>query len=589
MTTEEQEKWVKEQMRGKEVVPNKTDTKPKEEIVHKYSNKGKAQIKEAIILDGAPYFLRYSEQKGFLYVEPCIYEKTRILRPPHLEECPYIPYEFTGQSLNGYYLPLAKKETINSLYQKIKDKITQFNDVDKFVLNLLSANVIGSCFQDRLSTVHYLLIVGGNGTGKSAFGDTFECLGYRPVNITNATEAFWYRVLGSVEYGQVTIIAEEIDKLDEYIQIMNMLKTGYQPNAKVPRMNSDNDRMDFFYPFCFKILISERSPKEEKARGVLDRTFKINSYKGYPQFKIKEIRNPQGNKLRQKLLNELLELRKILLIFKLIHHNDPLLEIEVGLDGRDEEVCKPLLQLFYSLGASKETQEELEQTLQYFLNVKNKRKQNSKEALVYPIVKDLIAKNGLRIDPGMIWDEIISSFEGQIDDKNKNVLHTADDGDFYRPTIIGMITDKFGGELDHKRKGNMIQFNRDIFERMGKQYDDTKGIQTRIVDGDSCDACDSHPDKSTGSYELGVAYRESSQLFTRLETPDSKGVQQYESLESLDEYPQDCYYCDKQFIGTSKPDYEKHIIQKHPGKPGYPGSADIQFYKLIPKGMTWEK
>ena len=81
-------------------------------------------------------------------------------------------------------------------------------------------NVIGSCFQDRLSTVHYLLIVGGNGTGKSAFGDTFECLGYRPVNITNATEAFWYRVLGSVEFGQVTIIAEEIDKLDEHIQII---------------------------------------------------------------------------------------------------------------------------------------------------------------------------------------------------------------------------------------------------------------------------------------------------------------------------------------------------------------------------------
>ncbi|HEX7178948.1 MAG TPA: hypothetical protein VF220_04420, partial [Nitrososphaeraceae archaeon] len=85
----------------------------------------------------------------------------------------------------------------------IKSYVKLFNDIDSSTLNLLSTNVVGSLFQDRLSTVHYLFIVGGNGTGKSAFGDTFECLGYRVVNITNASEAFWYRVLGSVEYGQL--------------------------------------------------------------------------------------------------------------------------------------------------------------------------------------------------------------------------------------------------------------------------------------------------------------------------------------------------------------------------------------------------
>lgn len=559
MTTEEQKKWVKEQMHGMDVVNNGSKGL-KEEIVHKYSNKGKGQLREAIIMDGEPYFLKYSEEKGLLYVEPYIDEKTRRLRPPHLEECPYEPYEFSAKSLNSYYLPLAKKETINSLYEKIKHKVKLFNYVDNFVLNLMSMNIISSCFQDRLSTVHYLLIVGGNGTGKSVFGDTFECLGYRPVNITNATEAFWYRVLGSVEYGQVTIIAEEIDKLDESIPIMNMLKTGYQPNAKVPRMNNDNDKMDFFFPFCIKILIAERSPNENKARGVLDRTFKINSYKGYPQFKIKEIRNPQGNKIRQKLLDELIELRKILLIFKLIHHNDPLVEVDVGLDGRDEEVCKPYLQLFYSLGASKETQEELEQTLYHFLNVKNKRKQNSKEALIYPIVKDLISKHGLRIDPGVIWDEIIDSFDGQIDDKNKNILHTADDGDFYRPTIIGMITDKFGGELDHKRKGNLIQFNKDIFERMGKQYDDTKGIQTRAFnDGDSCDPRDSPP-RTNPVDKIGG----NDSSLENLTHGDNEGVHQYESHESpesQDQPKKKCPYCDH----TDDPFFLKvHLKYTHP-------------------------
>ena len=86
MTTEEQKKWVKDQMHGMDVVSNGSKG-PKEEIVHKYSNKGKGQLREAIIMDGEPCLLKYSEEKGLLYVEPYIDEKTRRLRPPHLEEC----------------------------------------------------------------------------------------------------------------------------------------------------------------------------------------------------------------------------------------------------------------------------------------------------------------------------------------------------------------------------------------------------------------------------------------------------------------------------------------------------------------------
>jgi len=250
--------------------------------------------------------------------------------------------------------------------------------------------------------------------------------------------------------------------------------------------------MNFYYPFCFKILIAERSPREDKARGVLDRGFKINSYKGFPELEIKEIRNPQGNKLRQKILNEIMEFRKILLIYKLIHFKDPFDEVDIGLDGRDEELCKPLLQLFYALEASEETQKEIEQTLQHFLNIKNKRKQNSREALIYPINANAISNHGLIIDSGIIWQEVTDSLEGLRDDKNQNMFHSADYGDLYRSTIIGMITDKFGGELDHKEKGNLIIFNQDIFMRMGKQYDNTKGIQTRLIP-DSSEPPDSPP------------------------------------------------------------------------------------------------
>jgi len=55
------------------------------------------------------------------------------------------------------------------------------------------------------------------------------------------------------------------------------------------------------------------------------------------------------------------------------------------------------------------------------------------------------------------------------------------------------------------------------------------------------------------------------------------------------DFPPECYYCNQVFNGKDKQTYDDHIVQKHSGKPGYPGPADIQFYKLTPKGMIWEK
>ena len=304
---EEQKEWLKQKLHSEKIIKKeiKADIKP-EEVVHKYSNKTKGQLRESVIIVGVPYFIKYyyDENKGkyFVQIEYKVEEATKILIPPQKEEYPYEPYEFKDVGEPNYYLQRAKKESVDSIYQKIKSIVRKFNDIDEKTVTLLSANILGSYFQDRFSTVHYLIIVGDNGTGKSAFGETFECLEYRPVNITNATEAFWFRIFGTNEPGQVTIIAQELDKLDQNSNTMGMLKMGYQPNAKVPRMNTDNVKMEFYYPFGFKILIAEKSPSEHAAKCVLDRSFKFKTYKGYPEYKIKEIGNPQGNTERQRLV-----------------------------------------------------------------------------------------------------------------------------------------------------------------------------------------------------------------------------------------------------------------------------------------------
>jgi len=460
---------------------SKEESKQKEEIVYKFSNKGNGQLREAAIIEGKPYFIKYfcDQDRRFIQVEPKIIDVTPNLRPPLIQEYPYSPYEFRTVEEPQRYLLAAMKETPDTLLAKIKNEVKKYNDVDEKTATLLSANILGSYFQDRFSTVHYLIVVGANGTGKSAFGDTFECLGYRVVNITNATEAFWFRVFGIVEYGQVTIIVEEFDKMDENSQIMGMLKVGYQPNAKVPRMNSDNTKMEFFYPYCFKIMISEKSPNEDKARGVLDRSFKIKSYKGIPDYNIKEIRNPQGNAKRQELFDEMNDIRKLLLMYRLAHIKDPYKEIEIGLDGRDEELCKPLLQLFYTLGATEETQREIEKALEYFLSIKNKRKNDSLEASIYPIVKNMVSETNISISATEIWIKITDSLEGKLDDKNSNVWYSADFGKKYRNTITKLICDKFGAEADHKENGNNLIFDIDKLIKMGKIYRNNGGIKTR--------------------------------------------------------------------------------------------------------------
>jgi hypothetical protein len=52
--------------------------------------------------------------------------------------------------------------------------------------------------------------------------------------------------------------------MDESSQIMTVLKEGYQPNTRVPRMTNDNSKMEFFNPFGIKIVIGEKSPNEIK-------------------------------------------------------------------------------------------------------------------------------------------------------------------------------------------------------------------------------------------------------------------------------------------------------------------------------------
>ncbi len=334
----------------------------------------------------------------------------------------------------------AANESIDSLYQKAKSIVRKYNDQDEHKLTLLASDIVWSYFQDRFSTTHYIGIVGGNGCGKTTIGDTFAAVAYRTVTMTDPSAANIFRVLGRIEYGQCTIVMDEAEKIDKSPDTMNVLKSGYQFNARISKINMNEEVQQWFYPYCLKIIIAERSPSQSEAKGILDRTFLYTTYKGRPQYDIKEILNPAGDHVHQKLFDELMDFRNLMLIYRLIHFHYAIPNMDTGLEGRDKELCKPLLQLFNHT----RSYTDVKSALQEFLDTKNQRKSNLIEAALHPIIVNLVSAFGEKVYNSTIWDRITAgAIEGHYDEKKPNQYETADYGTLYRNTITSIICCNF--------------------------------------------------------------------------------------------------------------------------------------------------
>src|SRR4249920_2321879 len=94
--TEENREWVEGKTDGVEIAEKSKSQN--EQITYKYSYKGRDELREAVIIEKKPYFIKYSvnveKEKDYILCEPKIQQTTRTLRPPYEEEYPYDPYEF---------------------------------------------------------------------------------------------------------------------------------------------------------------------------------------------------------------------------------------------------------------------------------------------------------------------------------------------------------------------------------------------------------------------------------------------------------------------------------------------------------------
>jgi hypothetical protein len=477
-------------------------------VAFKYSQNGRGQLNESIILDGLPYFVRYDKASNQFLIDKEIEESSRIIRPPAIEECPFTQYEFKNKEELNSYLERARNTSIDALYLRWKKIVYTYNKQDKHKLNLITLDIVWSWFQDKFSTTHYHGVVGTNGAGKSSIGETFQNGAYRGVNFTNPSAANIYRVLSTVEPAQCTLIMDEVDRLEDD-EIQSILKTGYRNNAdsKVPKTNTNSWKQEYFYTYNLKVLLAENSPNQWKTRGIIDRTFSYSAFTDIPDRLIEETTNPQGNPKRQARLDEILDLRKLTLAYRLIHFSDPIPDIDVGVTGRNMQLTKPYIQLFYNTPV----QDEIVEILQKFLNKRSKLKSTSLMAILIPLIQKLLTQEGtkmtnddgeecIKIKFSRIWETIKVNVDG-VSDPNKPNEFDTDYGKLYRSHISKNICDQFGAVSDTEghQKTVFLIFDTAKVNNLAEVYKTTVEIRVGPKTDDDEDEPDPEPDISASA------------------------------------------------------------------------------------------
>jgi hypothetical protein len=438
--------------------------------VMKYTGTG--VLCESVLLGGLPFFVSYRD--GLLVPKESMEESNRVLIPS-IENEPR-PYSFNNIDEIRQYIDWAKRETLDSLWEKVRVTVQSFNATDSRYIEILTADIIFSYFADRIGMTHYLFSYGRPGTGKGAMLETCHQLAYRAALVSNATAANVYRLLGAIEIGQCSLLIDEANNLENDLFIMEVLKTGYKANGKVPRImdaSSSNAEQIFFNTFGWKMIAAERLPAEYKAEGLMSRCIPMVTYPAQPKYVIDKVVNPAGDPLLEKLNAQLQKLRKLLFAYRLIHYWEPILDLKLNIDGRDEELCSPLVRLF----RNSKVLPTIMAALYEFVKEKRQTNADSLEYKIFTITKEIIdaAKadtptKSLKLDFTTIWNTLMDVLKGQPITDNAQSMETP----AYGKISFKMVTQtlvKFGAKRDKGEKGNrVLKFDSDRLDKFSSIY-----------------------------------------------------------------------------------------------------------------------
>ena len=102
------------------------------------------------------------------------------------------------------------------------------------------------------------------------------------------------------------------------------------------RAGDSGRKQEGYYVYGFKAFTGEERLDPDYAKGFNERTFYLECQAGDPQYDLSEVVSPAGAEEFEYLLNELEDIYKTLLMFKLRHHTDKFPNVDVLVKNREK-------------------------------------------------------------------------------------------------------------------------------------------------------------------------------------------------------------------------------------------------------------
>jgi len=453
---------------------HKKDEEKKTYTINKYSQG--IPLAESILIDNNSFFIQLEEDDN---KKPVLSKRIKLsdidIVPPERTEYLTKEYNFQSEEEKNHFIELAKNETLDSLFRKLKSILKKYIDLDDDFINILAADIIFTYFQDKLGMTHYLLIVGDNNTGKSNILLVFSFLGYRPVLDVSITPANIYNFGSQLEEGQCVILEDEIGDIDNQFDKKKMYQVSNRTGTKVTRIYDNNNldttkrksRQQGFFLFGFKMFASEKMPDKIKSKGFLERIIPLKAVPGNPLFDISEVVDGSGDEQFKELYQELEDTRKLLLMYRLIHHNETIPDVKLNIKNRYKQLTKPLIRLFQNT----ESVNDIVKSLSKYVIEKNQEKIDSLDSAILTFIINLVSKYGETLYNDQIWNELKIKYpDGGISDKPYS-WYLEGYGSTSKNSITKICETKFGAKpYRDSEKGRGLIFNQKTLNKLIVNY-----------------------------------------------------------------------------------------------------------------------
>ena len=312
----------------------------------------------------------------------------------------------------------------------------------------------------------------------------YRHLGYRVFYVVSASAPNYFTFLGETEECQGTIAEDEAEDIGYDREKQKILKTGYASGGNVPKVDLTYGRkQESYLTYGMKWLAMEELPDYKKIKGILDRSFVFRFIVGNVEYNIKDVMKYAGDPKFKPLHDELIDLRKLLFVYRMIHHKDVIPDLNLNVKHRNAELTKPLLRLFNSRGDAPAALEEIRLALSKIVYERNELKRNSIEAKLREVINNLIegSSDGPKDLESYtfynedIWAEAKMVMNGLDCPFKQESFYTVEFGNISHRYITSMYKSKFKAEQVRAGSGNEtkrgLRFSKEVLDRLLIHYD----------------------------------------------------------------------------------------------------------------------